>query len=183
MRRREGSTVLDAPFDRDQRVGSDRGADPDVGEEILHGLDDPVREALLRESLEDEGVVDRVKSFTIVREENKEHLLFSPMAVKLFVERKNVVSRLTPGQEHLLVRPNKVLGSINQASNNSTGDDPIVGVTDANGTGVGDEVSKLLREEDKTGSVILPHVILLSPQKRSNAQEQGPSNVGENFIG
>ncbi len=81
------------------------------------------------------------------------------------------------------MRSNQVLGGVDQTNSERTRDDPVVGVTNANGARIGDEVGKLFGKKDKTGSIIIPQVILLGPQKGGNAEEQGPSNVGEKLIG
>jgi hypothetical protein len=75
------------------------------------------------------------------------------------------------------------LGGVDQTNNKRTRDNPVVGVANANGARIGDEVGKLFGKQDKTGSIIIPQVILLGPQKRGNTEEQGPSNVGKELIG
>jgi hypothetical protein len=95
--RRKGATLFDATVDGNQKVRSNRGTNPNIREEILNRLDDPGRETLLRKCLENESMVYRVKSLTVIREENEKIFLFPPVAVKLFVKRKNVIGRLTTG--------------------------------------------------------------------------------------
>jgi hypothetical protein len=73
-----------------RKVGNGSG----IGEKVLNRRDKPRGEALLVKDSEYKAVMDRIKGFLVVREQDIPLFLLSPTAIELFIEREKVISHL-----------------------------------------------------------------------------------------
>ena len=93
----EGAFLFDTPLDADLGVGGNRGENNYVGEKVEDGVGEPEGETLFLKSGDDEVVVNGVKSFAVVGEEDESFLVFLDFPVVGFVESPKMIGHLTSG--------------------------------------------------------------------------------------
>ena len=93
----EGASLFDTPFDADLGVWGNGGGDNYVCEKVVDGVGEPEGETLFLKRGDDEVVVNGVKGFAVVGEEDESFLVFLDFPVVRLVETPKMIGHLTSG--------------------------------------------------------------------------------------
>ena len=150
-KRGKRTTLLDAPRDGNKTGGgaAEKGGHLDVLEGTADKMEEPVREGSLVEDLEDPGVVDRVKRFGRIKKENEPLGIVSDALEEEIVEVFDVGIAVDASEEALLGRIKESGDGRHNGARNGAGQETVVCVGDTDRTGVRDQTSIFLGEQEQ----------------------------------
>ena len=179
----ERAALFHTALDVDGGAGGDAGRNPDVGKQVLNSKSEPRGKALFGESGKDEVMLNGVKGFPVISEKSKKLLPSTPFGVEFVTKREDMICEVATWEKHLLMTADKVLSGINDAGNEGPGDDPVVGVVDADGASVLDQVGGFLWDEDQASAVKAGDPGFAGGEGAGNVEQERAREVGELLIG
>ena len=169
------------------KLPTEKGGHPNPRQGPFDKVFKPGGETNPIDHVSDPVVIDRVEGLGCVKEKEETVKLALDSLKEERVDLKSVVTAIFPDQKTFLNGTNVAINSRHDATGNSRGKKPVVGVSNTEGAGVGEEARLLFRKEKKDpeveplGGEVTFKDSPESPKKNRSSKVRGgpPGRVGD----